>query len=62
VNKPRKAKPRGAWQWIYDGQRLLGIVEQQPDGAWATIVLGVVSSTHATREQAIAALTDGTRR
>jgi hypothetical protein len=54
--KHRKAKPRGGWQFVYDGQRLVGVVEQQPSGEWASIVLGVVTGLHPSREAAIAAL------
>jgi len=54
--KHRTCKRRGAWSFVYERERLLGIVEQQQDGAWAIIKLGIITSTHATREAAIAAL------
>jgi hypothetical protein len=43
-------------QFIYDGQQLLGVIEQQADGRWRLIVRRRDAGTYATREAALAAL------
>jgi len=40
------------WQWIYDGQRLAGIVEQQADG-WHVIIERSTVAVVETREAAL---------
>jgi hypothetical protein len=55
----RKHQPkgtRGARRYVYDGRRFFGIIEQQQNGAWATIMLGAVTGTYKSREEAIAAV------
>jgi hypothetical protein len=56
ITAKHRKRQRGQWQWVHSGRDLLGIVEQQPDGRWATIALGVVTGSYPTREAAIAAL------
>jgi hypothetical protein len=56
AHKHRNHKRRGQWQWVHCGRDLLGIVQEQENGTWAVIKLGVIVSTYPTREQAIAAL------
>lgn len=40
AHKHRPARPRGAWQYVYDGRQLLAVIEQHADG-WH-----VISSHH----------------
>lgn len=49
-------KPRGNWQYVYDGRCLLGMIEQQPDGTWAVIKHNAIVNIYPTRQSAIAAL------
>jgi len=52
MSKPPKR--RGAWQYVYDGTRLLAVIEQHSDdGHWHVIVAGRDVGACGTREAAL---------
>jgi hypothetical protein len=50
----RRAAPPHAWQWVYSGNKFIGIVERRADGRWCAIVAGVTSEGCASLEAAVA--------
>jgi hypothetical protein len=51
--KHLRTEPRGRWQYIYDGRRLLGVVEEHEDGKWHVIIDHIDVGACATRESAL---------